>query len=380
MNVKNTLRKVRRGLPYLSKELRAIASDNGPVFIGLPRTVHIWRGAPCNARCIMCDYGFLKGPALQSISKSGFTDDMMPRALDQIAELSGRGTLVSYMGGEPTVNRNVMDWVEQSGKLGIDFRFTTNGYTMTEEMAQRFVAGGLFNIGVSLESLDPAINEVMRPHTNGTQKTISAIDRLLAERDRQKRHTSINVKTVLSDVNLESFIDIVKKYAKIDGVMCTPQAFEPMENMPPATKELLFIKDIKRLEKVVEEIRQLKRDGYAIHATDEALDSMIKLYRDDKNKNSTMHGQKMEMDASEPTCNIATDNLWIENGLVKLCPYHPPIGNFMTDTHTTLKEMWHGEITARIRKQTRACRRLCTVSCLRRTPLKHKVSMFMKIG
>jgi len=305
---------------------------------------------------------------------------MMPRALDQIAELSGRGTLVSYMGGEPTVNRNVMDWVEQSGKLGIDFRFTTNGYTMTEEMAQRFVAGGLFNIGVSLESLDPAINEVMRPHTNGTQKTISAIDRLLAERDRQKRHTSINVKTVLSAVNLESFIDIVKKYAKIDGVMCTPQAFEPMENMPPATKELLFIKDIKRLEKVVEEIRQLKRDGYAIHATDEALDSMIKLYRDDKNKNSTMHGQKMEMDASEPTCNIATDNLWIENGLVKLCPYHPPIGNFMTDTHTTLKEMWHGEITARIRKQTRACRRLCTVSCLRRTPLKHKVSMFMKIG
>jgi hypothetical protein len=86
------------------------------------------------------------------------------------------------------------------------------------------------------------------------------------------------------------------------------------------------------------------------------------------------------MDPSEPMCNIATDNLWIEHGLVKLCPYHPPIGNFVTDTKTTLKQMWDSELARRIRDGTRACRRLCTISCLRRTPLSHKISTFLKIA
>jgi sulfatase maturation enzyme AslB (radical SAM superfamily) len=380
MKLSSLPRKIKRGLPYLGKELRAIVSDHTPIFIGKPRTVHIWRGAPCNARCIMCDYGFLKGEALRAISRSEFTDDMMPRALNEIAELCGRGTLVSYMGGEPTVNRCVMDWVEQAGKLGLDFRFTTNGYTMTEEMARRFVAAGLFNIGVSLESLDPKINEIIRPHPNGTLKTIRAIELMLQERQRQKKFVSINVKTVLTDVNLESFIEIIKRWGKVDGMMCTPQAFEPMGQMPPETKELLYIKDITRLQRVVDQIRELKRDGYAVHVSDQGLDEMLKLYSDDKNKNSTMHGAKMEMDPSEPACNIGTDNMWIEHGMVKLCPYHPPIGNFMTETNRTIKQMWESEMTRQIREQTRACRRLCTISCLRRTPLTHKVSTFLKIA
>jgi len=380
MKLTSLPRKLKRGLPYLGKELRSIVSDHSPFFVSVPRTVHIWRGAPCNARCIMCDFGFLKGEDLKRISRSIFTDEMMPRALNEIAELCGRGTLVSYMGGEPTVNRHIMDWVEQAGRLGLDFRFTTNGYTMTDEMAQRFVAAGLFNVGVSLESLDPKINEALRPHPNGTAKTIRAIELMLEQRERQKKFISINIKTVLTDLNLESFLDIAKRFGKTDGVMCTPQVYEPLDGTPIETKDVLYIKDVSRLERVVNQIRQLKQEGYAIHATDQGLNEIVKLYREDVNKTSSMHGEKMEMDPSEPACNIGTDNMWIENGLVKLCPYHPPIGNFTTDTDRTLKQMWESEMTRRVREQTRACRRLCTISCLRRTPITHKVSLFLKIS
>ena len=380
MRISSLPRKVARGLPYLGKELRAIVSDRTPLFIAVPRTVHIWRGAPCNAKCIMCTYGFLKGEAYRQISTSAFTDEMMPRALDQIHELCGRGTLVSYMGGEPTTSRHVIEWIEQAGRLGLDFRFTTNGYTMTEEMAQRFVAGGLFNIGVSLESLDPKINEVIRPYRDGTAKTVRCIELLLQERQRQKKYLSINIKTVLTNINLESFLEIVQRFAKIDGMMCTPQMFEPLDEMPQPTKEALAIKDPERLQQVTDKIRQLKREGYTIHATEQALTEMVKQCRENKDLSATMHNKKLEMDPSEPECNIGTDNMWIEHGLVKLCPYHPPIGNFVTDTDKTLKQMWESEITRRIRDQTRACRRLCTISCLRRTPLRHKVSTFLKIA
>ena len=86
------------------------------------------------------------------------------------------------------------------------------------------------------------------------------------------------------------------------------------------------------------------------------------------------------MDSSEPPCNIATDNLWIHGGEIKLCPSFPAIGNMVTDTHVTLKQMWESEMARRTRAQTRACRRLCTISCLRRTPLSHKISTFLKIA
>src|SRR5579859_5144849 len=208
MKISSLPRKVVRGLPYLGKEARAIISDRTPFFIALPRTVHIWRGAPCNAKCIMCTYGFLKGEAYRQLSYTPFTDEMMPRALDQIHELCGRGTLVSYMGGEPTICRSITEWIEQAGRLGLDFRFTTNGYLMTEEMARRFVAAGLFNIGVSFESLDPKINEVIRPYRDGTAKTLRCIELLLNERERQKKYISINIKTVLTELNLEGFLDM----------------------------------------------------------------------------------------------------------------------------------------------------------------------------
>lgn len=379
MKLASLPRKVVRGLPYLGKELRSIVSDRTPLFIAVPRTVHLWRSAPCNARCVMCNYGYLKGEEYKAISRLGFPDELMPRLLNEIHELCGRGTLVSYMGGEPMTSRNLVQWVEQAGKLGLDFRFTTNGYIMTQDMARRLVAAGLFNLGVSLESLDPKTNEIIRPHTNGTAKTLACIEMLLEERRRQKKHLSINVKTVITDINMEHFLDLVKRFGKIEGMMCTPQMFEPMDGMPQATKDLLYVKDISRLERFTNEVRNLKAQGYAIHVTDHGLNEMVKLYRDGQGQEFTMHNKKLEMDPSEPECNIGTDNMWIHDTNVKLCPYHPPIGNLMTDK-ITLKQMWESEIAKRVRAGTRACRRLCTISCLRRTPITHKVSTFLKIA
>lgn len=357
-----------------------MVSDRTPFFVAKPRTVHIWRGAPCNARCIMCEYGFLPAEVLQKRWKSPFTDDLMPRALNEIHELCGRGTLVSYMGGEATVCRHVTEWIELAGRLGLDFRFTTNGYIMNEEMARRFVAAGLFNIGISLESLDPAINETIRPYPGGTARTLRCVELLLRERTRQRKHISLNIKTVLTDVNLESFVDIAKRFGKIDGVICTPQIFEAQDGMPAKTKELLRIKDNRRLQRVTDQIRELKREGYAVHATDRALDDMVKQNAADRDGTATMHHKDFEMDPSAPDCNIATDNLFVINAAVQLCPYFPPVGDMAADAKTTLKQHWEGDAAKRIRAQTRACRRLCTISCLRRTSLRHKISTFLKIA
>jgi MoaA/NifB/PqqE/SkfB family radical SAM enzyme len=363
----------------LRKELLAIVSDRTPFFVGRPRVVHIWRSAPCNAKCIMCDYGFKTGDALKALFHSAFTDEMLSAALPQIAELGGRGTMVSYMGGEPTTSKHLLEWVQTASRLGLDFRFTTNGYKITPQLAEQLVSAGLFNIGVSLESIDPAINEQMRPYPKGTELTVRAIDLLLSERRRQKARLSINVKTVISAINMHSFLEIAQRWGKEDGVMVTMQTFEGMDGMPQATKDLLFLKDLEKVEKFVQDVRRLKREGYNIHITEQGLEEFLKLFREDQEHKSTMHTKSLEMDPSAPMCNIATDNLWIHDGMVRLCPYHPPIGNLMKD-QKTLKEIWESEMCRKVREQTRACRRLCNISCLRRTPLRHKVQTFLRIA
>ena len=283
------------------------------------------------------------------------------------------------MTGEATVSRALPEWVEQCGRLGLDFRFTTNGYLLDEKMVERLVGGGLFNIGVSLESLDPAINEVMRPYPNGTAKTVRAIELLMDQRQRQKKFISINVKTMLCELNQDSFIEIALRYGKVDGMMVTPQIFEGMTGMPDETKEKLRIKDVDRFRRTLDRIRELKREGYNIHVSEQALGEFVKSVTDDPHRKNTMHSTKLVMEDSEPACNIGTDNLWVDEGYVKLCPQHPPIGDFLKDK-LTLKEMWNSEMARKIRAGTRACRRLCTISCLRRSPLKHKVVTFLKIA
>jgi sulfatase maturation enzyme AslB (radical SAM superfamily) len=380
MTVASLPRKIKKGLPYLGKELRAIVSDHTPLFIAVPRTVHLWRSAPCNAKCIMCDYGFAKGEAYTKISRITFQDELMFRAIEEIHELCGRGTLISYIAGEPTISRHIVEWVRRSAQLGMDFRFTTNGYRVNQKMASELIEAGLFNIGVSLESLDAKINEAIRPMLLGTQKTIDCIEWLRSERARQKRHVSVNVKTVLTNINLHTYTDIIKRWGREEGFMFTPQMFEWNDQMPEATRELLCVKDVSRLEKLMDELRAMKRDGYAIHLSEQGMSEFVKLAREDTDHSKWLNRDKLEMAPDAPFCNIGTDNMWIQDGQVKLCPFHPPIGTMSPENKTTLKEMWHAELTRKVREGTRACRRLCTISCLRRTPLKHKVSTFMKIA
>ena len=87
MTVADLPRKLKKGLPYLKKEVRAIVSDHTPFFVAIPRSVHLWRSAPCNAKCIMCEYGFAEGEDYAKISRITFTDDLMFRAIEEIHEL-----------------------------------------------------------------------------------------------------------------------------------------------------------------------------------------------------------------------------------------------------------------------------------------------------
>jgi MoaA/NifB/PqqE/SkfB family radical SAM enzyme len=378
MRLASLSKKMVRGLPYLAKELRVQVSEHTPLFIARPRVVHLWRHAPCNGRCVMCHYGFTRGEAYKALSVSPLTDDRLPRLLEEIREVGGHGTMVSYMGGEPLLSRGLLDWLDQAKRLKLDFRFTTNGYLVDERVAQRLVAADLFNIGVSLESLDPAINEVIRPVHQGTARTIRTIELLLEERRKQRARLSINIKCTLTQVNFASIIGVLERWGREDGVIVTPQVFEALEGMPRETRDQLWISDLNSLEATLTRLREMRDGGYHLNADDSALRNFALLYRADPDRQSTM-GHKTVEDPDRQDCHIGTDNLFIHNdGSVKLCPHYPAIGNVL-HAKVRLREMWGSPLAHQVRADIRKCRALCTLSCLRGSSFRHKVRMFLKM-
>jgi MoaA/NifB/PqqE/SkfB family radical SAM enzyme len=377
MKLSRLPRKVVQGWPYLVKELRAEVSNRTGCFIARPRTVHLWRKGPCDGGCIMCHIGYSKGKQREELTRSRLKDQMMPQLLQQIGELGGRGTLVSFMSGEPLLNSAVLDWVEQARRLRLDFRFTTNGYHVDATTAQRLVAAGLFNLGISIESLEPSVNEQIRPYRHSTEKTIRAIELLLEEKRRQRSMLSLNLKCTLTNVNLESAVGLARRYGLTEGVFITPQPFEAMEDMPQETIEKLQLRDVGRVEAVIRELKSLKAQGYHINADDQALDNFVRVCRQDPSQRSTMYGQKLT-DENQPDCFIGTDNLFITDGNVQLCPYFPSLGD-VVEGRASLKEMWQSEAARRVREQIRQCRTVCTLSCTRRMSLAHKVRLFLKM-
>jgi len=378
MNLIRLSRKTVRGLPYLGKEIRAEISNRTPFFVARPRVVHLWRNGPCDGGCIMCHLGFSRGKEREELFHSPMTDEMIPGLLRQIQEVGGRGTMVSYMCGEPLLSRALLGWVDLARELKLDFRFTTNGYHVDREMARRLVGAGLFNIGVSIESLDPAINEQIRPYRNSTEKVVNAIELLLEEKRRQNSAVSLNLKCTLTNVNLESILALMQRYGLVEGVIITPQMFEVIKAMPEATREKLWIKDLSRLEAVMRELKSLRRRGYHLNAEDETLDDFVRLYREDPERRSTMHERRVS-DEDQPECRIGTDNLFITDGDVRLCPHFPAIGSVVTGNGTTLKQMWLSDRARQVRGDIRKCRTVCTMSCTRRMSLAHKVRTFLKL-
>ena len=371
-------RKVIRGYPYLMKEVRSQVSDCTPFFVARPRVVHLWRNKSCNGRCIMCGFGYLDMKKNPEQFNEPLADAHMEKLLHEIHAVGRKGTVVSYMAGEPLLSRSLPDWVITANKLGLDFRFTTNGYLLDDEMARKLIAGNLFNIGVSLESLDPDINEIIRPIPKGTEKTIRGIEALLRERKRQSGRTSINIKCTMTQVNMHAITDILGHYGKKEGVIITPQMFEASEDMPDEIKNKLWIRDIQGLGDVLTKIRQMRQQGYHLNADDNALKNFLKKYRDDPDCKATMQTNTVQ-DENAPACNIGTDNLFINgHGDLKLCPNFPSIGNWLKD-NKSIEDLWHGEQARKTRKAISRCRRVCTMSCLRRTSLLHKAKIFMKM-
>jgi MoaA/NifB/PqqE/SkfB family radical SAM enzyme len=351
-----------RGVPYLKKEMgRRLSMSTGKVF-STPMTYYIIFSGRCNLACTFCTIYKEVEPII--------APEVMMRVLREAKELSGTGFNISLSGGEPTIYKPIYEMLELTHKLGANFGFTTNGLTLTKQNVQRLLAANPFNINVSLESVNPKINESLRPMKDGTKRTLEGIDNLLAEKERIGARVSVIVKPTIMEQNYRELPNLVRHFGKHSKVQINFQPFVGFRHDP------FWVQDLENLKRVFAEILQLQKDGYNVIGNEQQFQGFWEYLSDPPQTNMKRH---LDLGGKKRNCDIGLRSMFIyPNGNVFFCDFlEKPIGSIHENS---LKDIYYGAMADRQRKTMVYCNIDCQQACKRPTPLWVKARAFLRMG
>jgi MoaA/NifB/PqqE/SkfB family radical SAM enzyme len=353
-----------KGLPYLDKELRRRISLGTGRVIATPSIYYIIFSGRCNIACPYCEIYKHVDPTLSR--------DVVCRIIREAQELSRSGFNVQMSGGEPMIYRPLYDVLALTHELGINFGFTTNGHALTKSNVAKILAFDPFNINVSLDSVDPKINEWLRPLKDGTRRTLQGIENIVTEKERIGARVGLFVKPTIMDQNYRSLPDLVRYFGKDSKIQINFQPYVGASLNNP-----FFIKDLDAFAEVVEELVELKRSGYPIVGQEASLRQFIEYFSDpppaeDGIRHFDLGGQKRN-------CDIGLRSMFVyPNGDVHFCDFlKQAIGNVHEQS---LREIYYGMVANGQRRGMVYCNIDCQQVCKRPVPLWEKAQSFLRMG
>ncbi|MCP4702413.1 MAG: radical SAM protein [Gammaproteobacteria bacterium] len=126
----------------------------------------------CNLACAHC---YLDANTLQHGGPNELSSDEVGALLEAIARRSPE-TMVVLTGGEPLLRRDLDALAARGTKLGLAMVAGSNGVLLTEQRVQSLKRAGTLGVGISLDSLDPAVHDAFRGAPGSWQKTMTGIE------------------------------------------------------------------------------------------------------------------------------------------------------------------------------------------------------------
>jgi len=350
------------GLPYLQKEIaRRLSIRTGRV-LATPTSYYIIFSGKCNLACPFC--------TIHTITEPMLPGEVMFRLLREAKKLSGKGFNISLSGGEPMIYKPLYQVLELAQQLEINFGFTTNGLGLTAQNVDRLIAFDPFNVNVSVESIDPKINEALRPFPEGTKRTLEGINRLLEAKRRTGSRISIIIKPTIMEQNYRTLPDLVRHFGKDGGVQVNFQPYVGRKEDP------FYIKDLTKLAVVIEELKALQHDGYPIIGNSHTIDGFFDYISNHPGADGLSY---LNLEGAKRNCDIGLRSMFIYfAGDVHFCDFlKQSIGNVYQQS---LSEIFYGEIAESQRRRMVYCNIDCMQTCKRPTPLMAKAKAFLRMG
>jgi len=197
----------------------------------------------CNMRCLHCG---------TSAGKQRPDELTTEESLNLIDELTALGcNSITLSGGEPLIRKDWRQLAERIQKNGLTSYLITNGYTMTEEIADDFLKYGFKRIGISIDGMETIHNQI-RQRPDSYEKCLKAMDIM------HKKGVDFCVITQVSNMNLCELDDMHKMLVKHG---CKGWRIQMTTSTGRMQEHSNMILTLDNYERMIDKLMELKRDG-----------------------------------------------------------------------------------------------------------------------
>jgi len=319
-------RRVYEGVNYRLRGVAGgrLASHCRPVSIGFMLT------NICNARCLHCDIWKNKG------RDDGPTMEGWKQVLTDLREWLGP-VAIFFSGGEALLKPYAPDLVAHASQIGLSVEFLTHGYWDELKRVERLAMANPSRITLSLDGVGEA-HSLVRGRPNFFEKTTRTIELLQSMRKEHSLQYDLRIKTVIMDQNMDTVCE-VPKYTRQEGMHSFFQSIEQNYNTPEDPDWFLtspnWPKDPEKAVRVVQQLMQMKRDGYHIDNSFAQLEAMIPYFRNPASLRVAI--QSHSAHEKKAHCTALVNLQFNPNGDVVTCWGMPPVGNIK---EKGIREVW----------------------------------------
>ncbi len=302
-----------------------------------PQSIYLKLTLGCNARCLHCDVW--KHP-------SSVGEELSTREWKDLIRSLRRWPGPRHMaltGGEALVRRDALELLRFAVEQGFLVEFLSNGYSLTDEVAEEIIRIDPDVVAVSLDAMDPTLHDHLRGREGFFDRAAGAIRSLVHHHRRLGATSKIVVKTVIMDQNLDEMIRIVDWVEElgIARVIFQPilQNYEQKLRLDwyqvPELNDL-WIKDTQKAADVIDQLVARADSGAPITNSRQSLELMKAYFFDPASWSRNMNFHIGGYADRYCPCGMGAVDI-SPNGDVQVCPVSAPIGNMR---HESLGRMW----------------------------------------
>lgn len=299
----------------------------------------------CMLRCKMC-YKWKDDIYVKNSQKSP-SIDQWNQCVSDLSQMVEFPFELDIGGGEALMFEGVLDVVRFSVNKGFNTSIASNGYLIDEDMAKRIADSGLKAISISMDSVEEEVHDFLRGIKGVYRRVMDAIGYL----HKHCKGIYINLCCVFYEINQDTILDLVK-WANQDeriGTINFMAAMQPNNTFPEGDwwqgqYGFIWPKDAEKTAGIIQEIINLKRNGYKIGNPISQLMAFQAYYKD-PNKF-----------VKRKQCNLDRCVLVSSVGDIYLCYDFEKIGNIKNDR---LIDVWYSEKADKVRQDIATCTKNC---------------------
>jgi MoaA/NifB/PqqE/SkfB family radical SAM enzyme len=296
-----------------------------------PTTIMILLTERCNARCLHCDIWKNRGKeATPGVDHwKGVMRDLR-RWLGPVH--------VVFSGGEALLMPFAPEVVSYASSLGLLVEHLTHGFWLEQSRIERMAMGRPYRVTISFDGIG-ATHDKIRGRAHFFEAVETTIATLLRLRREHKLGYIIRLKTVIMEHNLHDVAEVAR-YARTHGLEVFYQPIEQNYNTPEDARWFEhsdnWPKDRERAAAAVQELIELKRQGFPIANSEHQLEVMIPYFRDPERLMILTQSHSAH---EQPLCSATTTLQIQSDGDVKSCWCMDAIGNI---TQAPIRQIWEG--------------------------------------